>query len=431
MAMASTAVREPLLQQKGRDCALFHRRRSVRQHPHRTSSAPPSSTTRRDFCHNFCSCWSVVGITALAAAALVGSGIHATAATPATGPEADWSVTSTSTTTAAGITCSATEWCASDNNCTQCFTALWPSLFVAVSVAEQIVLEVDFLSTLRNTTSCSPPNLAHALFAATLIEMHQNQTCLAIFGKNASELGTAQFDFCQIYEYKCFVDSDCNACLSRLHDASSSKTRRSVARVLESAACNATAPALISELSIFCLSFPTCTLSKTKCNESTQCQGCWEKLVNDMDGAAAARGCQAGETAHTMDYLAGRCMSRTRTSCAFFLERCATSQYCNQCLDEIGDVNALSGTGSILRGLSTSACVDAMEFGSDSALYNVFRNCPQYTPCQRATATCAITSYECFECLNGTAEYMRSEVCEAVFSHTEYVAWSYTTEEPQ
>jgi hypothetical protein len=394
--MSLTTSRKSLWQRAGDDNA-----RSTPSAMQTRALGPPPTTT------NCCVCATLVVATSIATATATNNFSRTTTVT-------------TSTTTPASLQCNATTWCMRDNNCKACLTALWPSLFEAVSVAEQIVFEVDFLRTLRDTASCSRERLAPALFVSTLDETHANPTCLLIIGVNvtAHTEGVAAAGFCPLFEYTCFVDPSCNECLSKLHSASSSKGHRSVAKTLESAECKATNQSLIGDLSINCVSFPTCTLSKQTCRQSPNCSKCWASLVNDTDGAAAARGCQLGETSRTMDFLAGRCMTRTQASCAFFLERCASSQYCSQCLDELGDVTALSGTNSIIQGLSTLSCIYAFESGSSTALYNVFRNCPQYTPCQRATAFCAFTNDECNECLVGKLP-MHSDVCEAALGKNE------------
>ena len=356
-------------------------------------------------------------IVMLAATALRGPcGARATAATSAATLQSYSTTTTTSSTTPRGISCTATQWCSRDINCVTCFRALWPSLREAASDPAISTFEVKFLNTLRSTTACYPENIVPSLFAATLMEAHQNITCLAVLGQHSIDDHLGQVSFCQVFEYKCFVDSDCRKCLSNLYNASISTAHRSVANTLESSQCKATNHRLIADLSINCISFPTCTLSKQKCDISLQCKSCWATLVNGTNGAAAARDCPSGDAADTMNYLAGRCMSRTTASCDFFKERCFDISYCGECLSKIGDVNALSGTSSILRGLSTPSCRHTMMF-FNAELFNVFRNCPGYTPCQRATAVCAISNDLCFECLSGTLQ-VDSDICKTVYNRT-------------
>jgi hypothetical protein len=272
---------------------------------------------------------------------------------------ANSNASSTSTTTPfpnGAQSCSATEWCLANGACHACLTAVLPTFMNGDSSPFATQLEGLFLEALETTPECFPVLLQPVRFVDTLQELVTNKTCDAMAHFNASIAGE-----CQMREYDCFVDQNCRTCLSNLYAPRTHGrgAEGTVFDILDSPEC-AAAMNILSSVSHQCERFPSCSFYKFECNMTDGCDSCWQSLARG-DGKAAAQDCPAGSgPAVSMDFLAGRCMTETSASCAFFTERCNGLSECGECLAEIGTAHGGGGASSIVDGVSTPACANAM-----------------------------------------------------------------------
>jgi hypothetical protein len=317
--------------------------------------------------------------------------------------------------------CSDVAWCVVNSTCNACLTAVLPYILGSISGPDRAEIEGRFLEVLKSTPSCSPTLLTPARFANTLDDIAFNMSCRAIVGIDTIYLGS----MCQQYEYKCFVDANCSACLSDLYTPPANRTAR-LPELFESPTC-AVSGGFLEDLFKTCNRFPSCSFSKFKCSQSTTCSSCWAQLEQG-EGAAAASNCRSlSGIGSELDYLAGKCMTGTQVSCDYFVQVCSDMPFCGDCLAELGSFDSDDGTAAIVRGMSTPACVNyALDQqrhngGVGPSLTNVIRNCPQHTLCQEATVFCGISEFpSCVECLNGSAP-VDSQLCTSFLSAGRHV----------
>ena len=176
--------------------------------------------------------------------------------------------TSTTTTvTSTDVNCLAVVWCLANATCTKCLHAVKPHLYNSISGPAAASEEGQFLDTLKSTPSCSPAFLAPDQFIQTLIDIGFNSSCRAMVGIY-SDFASA----CQQIEYRCFVDPNCNTCLSGLYVKNAS-----LPELYESSACTASSVPM-AYFFRDCMRFPACSYTKFMCNKSNTCISCWEQL---------------------------------------------------------------------------------------------------------------------------------------------------------
>jgi hypothetical protein len=258
---------------------------------------------------------------------------------------------------------------------------------------------VGFFHTLLSTASCSTNATPPDILYSALEELGDLPSCIDVYGMAVS--------LCLAAEFTCFVDEDCQQCLSSLYDVAAADhgSDSSKAAAFRSPACTSTNASLLDDLLTYCgvESFPDCSFFKQQCALSTECATCLTALGTG-DGAGAARQCRGStsSSAIAMDHVVLSCMARDAAACDFWRQRCADNAKCLDCLAVMGNSENVR---QIADEFSSTSCQRAASDGAALDYVNaITKGCPDISACRTAVSDCVIDfGDDCVACINGSA----------------------------
>jgi hypothetical protein len=314
--------------------------------------------------------------------------------------------------------CTAMALCLEDDSCSRCLAALNASNGVHTNVAWRMLsgaegeYEKSFYRALVSTSACLA---SMGTLQPALEELGSSDACSAEFSMVVGA--------CFLAEVSCFLNADCQSCLTTLTDRQTSGTLTGSA--LDSPACTAAgataASSLASQKSFLdalttsCWSFPGCSYAKRRCNSMSDCARCLATFSGDGGAKAATQQCALGPAADALDTVVTKC-ARTPSACDFWNQRCSMSADCSDCVagwSQSNSVNAVAGS------LSAASClVSGLNQSIVPYMVGIMHDCDTMaTSCLRAVSGCLISEeFVCISCLASNDGQTTSDTCAELIS---------------
>ena len=179
------------------------------------------------------------------------------------------------------------------------------------------------------------------------------------------------FDGCMFLEYKCFTQTNsCNLCMDYVYK-NADRNRNGLTQ-LNSEACNATVNTSAigfgrdyylfqMQIASVCRAWPTCTLAKTLCHNTTNCNESLSQLQTEMTQDLGVEPLHAVQRALDLspsgtdsriflDDVMTHCVDETMLVCDYWRAQCLSNATCAQCF------YAMEGGSNILQGAQNSSC---------------------------------------------------------------------------